>query len=137
MVFLLGAENARSRPRSVLLLALHSARPGRWRLVQKVDLRGTLLERYRVTAMTGFGQFCPVAVASEIFAERWTPIILRELLAGSHRFNQLQRGIPRISRALLARRLRELEGAGVITSVPLLDGRGHEYHLTEAGREFG
>jgi DNA-binding HxlR family transcriptional regulator len=77
-----------------------------------------------------------VAVACEIFAERWTPIILRELLSGSHHFNQLQRGIPRISRALLARRLRELEAAGVITSLPLPGGRGHEYHLTEAGEEF-
>lgn len=86
--------------------------------------------------MAGFGQFCPVAVTCEIFAQRWTPIILRELLAGSHRFNQLQRGIPRLSRALLAQRLRELAGAGVITSEPLPGGRGREYHLTDAGKEF-
>ncbi len=86
--------------------------------------------------MAGFGQFCPVAVASEIFAQRWTPIILRELLAGSHRFNQLQRGIPRISRGLLARRLRELESAGVITSLPLPGRRGRDYQLTDAGEEF-
>jgi DNA-binding HxlR family transcriptional regulator len=86
--------------------------------------------------MSGFGQFCPVAVTCEIFAQRWTPIIVRELLAGSHRFNQLQRGIPRISRALLAQRLRELEGAGIVTSVPLSRGSGREYHLTDAGKEF-
>jgi DNA-binding HxlR family transcriptional regulator len=85
---------------------------------------------------SGFGQFCPVAVACEVFAERWTPIIVRELLAGSHRFNQIQRGIPLISRPLLARRLRELEMAGVITSVPVPQGRGREYHLTDAGIEF-
>ena len=85
---------------------------------------------------SGFGQFCPVAVASEIFAERWTPIILRELFAGSEHFNEIHRGIPLISRALLSRRLRELEAAGVISKEPLPGQRGHRYCLTEAGREF-
>jgi DNA-binding HxlR family transcriptional regulator len=85
---------------------------------------------------SGFGQFCPVAVASEVFAERWTPIILRELFAGSEHFNQIHRGIPLISRALLARRLRELEAAGVITKEALPEQRGYRYCLTEAGREF-
>lgn len=84
----------------------------------------------------GFGQFCPVAMACEVFAERWTPIILRELIAGSHRFNEIHRCIPLISRALLARRLRELDAAGVITSVPSSRGRGREYHLSESGLEF-
>ena len=88
--------------------------------------------------MPGFGQFCPVAVTCEIFAQRWTPFILRELLAGSHRFNQLQRGIPRIPRALLARRLRELEAAGVVTSTPLPAGRGRNYaaEIATEIREF-
>ena len=84
----------------------------------------------------GFGQFCPVAVACEVFAERWTPIILRELFAGSDHFNQIHRGIPLISRALLARRLRDLEAAGVITRESLPGERGHRYCLTEAGKEF-
>jgi DNA-binding HxlR family transcriptional regulator len=84
----------------------------------------------------GFGQFCPIAVACEVFAERWTPIILRELFAGSHRFNEIHRCIPLISRALLARRLKDLEAAGVIASVESRAGRGREYQLTEAGREF-
>lgn len=84
----------------------------------------------------GFGQFCPVAVACEVFAERWTPIILRELIAGSHHFNEIHRGIPLISRALLAHRLRELKAAGVITSTPSTKGHGSEYHLTESGKEF-
>src|SRR5438105_6655584 len=84
----------------------------------------------------GFGQFCPVAVACEIFAERWTPIILRELLSGSHRFNELHRHIPLISRALLTRRLRALEDAGVIRSTPYRKGRPREYHLTESGEEL-
>jgi len=78
-----------------------------------------------------YGQFCPVAVASEVFAERWTPVILRELVLGSRRFNEIQRGVPRISRALLVKRLRDLAGHGVITSV------GGEYRLTEAGAELG
>ena len=84
----------------------------------------------------GFGQFCPVAVACEVFAERWTPIILRELFAGAQMFNEIHRGIPLISRPLLARRLRELEAAGVITMESLSTGRGHRYCLTEAGKEF-
>lgn len=53
--------------------------------------------------MRGYGQFCPVAVASEIFAERWTPLILRELFSGSRRFNEIRSGMPLISRTLLAR----------------------------------
>lgn len=84
----------------------------------------------------GFGQFCPVAVACEVFAERWTPIVLRELFAGSQLFNEIHRGIPLISRPLLARRLRDLEAAGVITMESLPTGRGHRYRLTEAGKEF-
>jgi len=86
--------------------------------------------------MKGFGQFCPVAVACQIFAERWTPIILRELLAGSDRFNELHRGIPLISRPLLKRRLMDLEKAGVILREPLARGRGYSYRLTPAGQEF-
>jgi DNA-binding HxlR family transcriptional regulator len=84
----------------------------------------------------GFGQFCPIAMACEVFAERWTPIILRELLSGSHRFNEIHRCIPLISRPLLVRRLRELEAAGVLVSKPVAKGRGREYHLTDAGEEF-
>lgn len=84
----------------------------------------------------GFGQFCPIAVACEVFAERWTPLILRELFAGSHRFNEIHRCIPLMSRALLARRLKDLEAAGVIVSAESSHGRGREYQLTEAGREF-
>jgi DNA-binding HxlR family transcriptional regulator len=86
--------------------------------------------------VTGFGQFCPVAVASEVFAQRWTPIILRELFAGSQHFNEIHRGAPLMSRALLAQRLRSLEGHGVIARESLPKGRGYCYRLTEAGREF-
>ena len=84
----------------------------------------------------GLGQFCPVAVASEVFARRWTPIILRELFAGSEQFNEIHRGMPLISRSLLARRLRELEQAGVIAVEARVAGKGHCYRLTQAGREL-
>jgi len=86
--------------------------------------------------MKGYGQFCPVAVACEIFAERWTPLILRELFSGSHRFSEIRSGMPLISRTLLSQRLRQLEDAGVIESAPVTAGRGREYRLTAAGKEF-
>ena len=89
-----------------------------------------------VETMKGYGQFCPVAVACEIFAERWTPLILRELFTGSRRFNEIRSGMPLISRTLLAQRLHQLEDAGVIESTPLTAGRGREYRLTKAGNEF-
>src|SRR5258708_13388095 len=84
----------------------------------------------------GYGQFCPVAVACEVFAERWTPVILRSLFMGADRFNELHRGVPLISRPLLAKRLRNLEKAGVITMAPVSTGRGYCYRLTQAGEEF-
>lgn len=86
--------------------------------------------------MTQYGQFCPVAKAAEIFAERWTPLILRELLMGSHRFGELERGLPRISRSLLTHRLRFLEGSGVVERRTVAGSRSPEYHLTEAGRDL-
>jgi DNA-binding HxlR family transcriptional regulator len=86
--------------------------------------------------MSGYGQFCPVAVAAEVVAERWTPLVLRELMAGARRFNDVRRGIPLISRTLLAQRLRQLEDAGVIVSTPLGGRRGRDYRLTPAGEEL-
>jgi len=64
--------------------------------------------------MRGYGQFCPVAKAAEIFAERWTPLLLRELLCGSVHFSDLHRGIPLMSRSLLSLRLKQLEETGVV-----------------------
>ena len=84
--------------------------------------------------MRGYGQFCPVAKASEVVAERWTPLVLRELLCGSQRFNDLHRGVPLMSRTLLTRRSRELEDAGVIERRATSPG-AWEYHLTPAGEE--
>jgi DNA-binding HxlR family transcriptional regulator len=86
--------------------------------------------------VTRYGQFCPVAKASEILAERWTPLILRELLCGSHRFSELEHGLPRISRSLLAQRLRFLESAGLVERRITRDSRSPEYHLTAAGQDL-
>ena len=83
-----------------------------------------------------YGQFCPVARAAEIVATRWTPIILRELLAGSTKFNDLRQGLPLMSPSLLSKRLGELEGVGIITKRKAMKGRGWEYHITDAGREL-
>jgi DNA-binding HxlR family transcriptional regulator len=86
--------------------------------------------------MKGYGQFCPIAKAAEILTERWTPLVLRELICGSTRFNDLRRGVPLMSSSLLSRRLKFLEQEGVIERRPARAGQGFEYHLTEAGREL-
>jgi DNA-binding HxlR family transcriptional regulator len=81
-------------------------------------------------------RFCPVALASSVVADRWTPLILREMVLGSTRFNDIARGLPGISRSLLVQRLRHLERNGVIDRASLPSGRGHDYHLTPAGRDL-
>jgi len=86
--------------------------------------------------MRNYGQFCPVARGSEILAERWTPIILRNILQGCYTFNEIAAGAPGLSRALLTRRLRELEQAGVIQIDPKPDGHGSLYRPTPAGRDL-
>jgi DNA-binding HxlR family transcriptional regulator len=63
---------------------------------------------------TTYGQFCPVALGAEVLAERWTPLIVRELLSGSHRFSDLQRGLPGVSRNLLTQRLSQLTRQGLV-----------------------
>ena len=83
-----------------------------------------------------YGQFCPVAMASEIVCSRWTALLLRELLYGSTRFNDLKRGVPRMSPALLSKRLKELEQAGVIAVTPGAQPGAVEYKLTEAGEDL-
>ncbi|MFI5374608.1 MAG: winged helix-turn-helix transcriptional regulator [Candidatus Rokuibacteriota bacterium] len=84
--------------------------------------------------MKRYGQFCSMARALDLLGERWTLLIVRELLCGSRRFGDIQRGIPRISRTMLSARVRELADAGVIER---LDGAGGpEYRLTPAGLEL-
>ena len=87
--------------------------------------------------MRSYGQFCPIARGSEVFAERWTPIILRNLLVGCRTFNQIAAGAPGLSRALLTRRLRELERAGLVAISPKPSGRGSHYEPTPAAEAMG
>jgi len=87
--------------------------------------------------MTLYGQFCPVAMGAEIFAERWTPLILRELLHGELGFNDIHRGVPRISKNLLTQRLDSLRGSGIVEQFHRDGERRHVYRLTAAGRALG
>jgi len=85
-----------------------------------------------------YRQFCPVAMAAEILCTRWTMVLLRELIAGSTRCNELRRGVPRMSPALLSQRLKDLEVAGIVVRTSSASERGvSEYQLTPAGRELG
>ena len=83
-----------------------------------------------------YGQFCPVAMAAEIVCSRWTLLVLRELISGSTRFNDLRRGVPRMSPTLLSKRLKELKEAGVIAEHPTDQAGIVEYKLTPAGEEL-
>lgn len=88
--------------------------------------------------MKEYGQrYCPIARASEVFAERWTPIIVRNLLLGCSTFGEILEGAPGIPRSLLTQRLRELERHGLITRQPHPHRRGSQYRLTAAGSELG
>ena len=86
--------------------------------------------------MGTYHQYCPIARASEILAERWNPLIVRNLMFGADTFSAIARGVPTMSRSMLLKRLEELERAGVIESSPKADGRGHRYRLTEAGADL-
>lgn len=86
--------------------------------------------------MGRYRQYCPIARASEILAERWTPLIIRNLMFGAETFNELARGLPAMSRSMLIKRLGELERAGLLDKTPKTDGAGHLYRLTEAGRDL-
>jgi DNA-binding HxlR family transcriptional regulator len=84
-----------------------------------------------------YNQFCPVAMAAEILCTRWTIVLLRELVVGSTRFNQLRRGVPRMSPALLSKRLKDLEAAGIVVRRQLAgDPDVYEYTLTAAGKDL-
>ncbi|HKE86649.1 MAG TPA: helix-turn-helix domain-containing protein [Vicinamibacterales bacterium] len=86
--------------------------------------------------MRTYGQYCPIARGAEIFAERWTPLIIRNLYVGCGGFSEILEGAPGLSRTLLSQRLRQLERLGVVVSAPKPDGRGHHYELTSSGREL-
>ena len=82
--------------------------------------------------MPDYGRFCPVALGTEVLADRWTPLVVRELILGNTRFNEIARGLPGISRSLLTQRLRHLERVGVLERWPV--GGSTEYRLTPAGK---
>lgn len=86
--------------------------------------------------MGTYRQYCPIARASEIVAERWTPLLVRNLMLGAHTFNELARGVPAMSRSMLVKRLGELERSGVVRAAPKRDGRGSYYELTDAGADL-
>lgn len=86
--------------------------------------------------MTDYGQFCPVAKATELVGEKWMLLILRELLLGTHRYSDFQRALSRISPSLLTKRLKQLEGAGIIVRKAQQGRKGHDYFLTPAGKEL-
>jgi DNA-binding HxlR family transcriptional regulator len=87
-------------------------------------------------AMASYGQFCPIAKAADLFCERWTALIIRDLAAGATRFSELQRGVPTMSPTLLSTRLKRLQAEGIVEMRLEPNRRGHTYHLTRAGVEF-
>lgn len=84
----------------------------------------------------GYGQYCPLALAAELLCERWTLLVVSRLIDGCTRFNDIHRGVPRISATLLTQRLSQLADAGLLIRKPLKSGRGYDYQLTEAGQEL-
>ncbi|MCK5394893.1 MAG: helix-turn-helix transcriptional regulator [Gammaproteobacteria bacterium] len=86
--------------------------------------------------MTDYGQFCPVAKATELLGERWMILVLRELLLGSHRYSEFQRALSRMSPSLLTKRLKQLEAAGIIIRKAQQNRKGYDYFLTPAGKEL-
>jgi DNA-binding HxlR family transcriptional regulator len=86
--------------------------------------------------MRTYGQYCPIARGAEIFAERWTPLIVRNLSLGCGRFSAILEGAPGLSRTLLSQRLQQLERLGIVASAPKAAGRGRDYELTPAGRDL-
>ena len=83
--------------------------------------------------MNGHADYCPIAIGVEVLGDRWTPLVIRELMVGAHGFNEIHRGIPRVSRTLLAQRLRQLERLGLVLRVAATSGKAGRYELTEAG----
>jgi len=86
--------------------------------------------------MRTYGQYCPIARGAEIFSERWTPLIVRNLYLGCGSFSEILEGAPGLSRTLLSQRLKQLERLGIVQSVPKPAGRGRYYELTAAGHDL-
>ncbi|HEV8364924.1 MAG TPA: helix-turn-helix domain-containing protein [Gemmatimonadaceae bacterium] len=86
--------------------------------------------------MRTYGQYCPIARGAEIFAERWTPLIIRNLYLGCEKFSEILEGAPGLSRTLLSQRLKQLERLGIVEWAEKTDARGHHYKLTSAGQDL-
>ncbi len=86
--------------------------------------------------MKTYRQYCPIARASEILAERWNPLIIRNLMFGADTFSELARGVPAMSRSMLIKRLGEMQTAGIVAKTPKRNGHGHQYFLTDAGKDL-
>ena len=85
----------------------------------------------------GYGQYCPLSLATELLCRRWTVLVISRVIAGCTRFNEIHRGVPQMSPSLLSRRLDELERAGILQTRESGNGRWREYSLTPAGEELG
>jgi DNA-binding HxlR family transcriptional regulator len=86
--------------------------------------------------MGTYGEYCPIAVGVDLIGDRWTPIVLRELMLGGQGFNEIHRGMPRCSRTLLSQRLRQLQARGIVQKRSAAPGRQVEYSLTPAGEDL-
>jgi DNA-binding HxlR family transcriptional regulator len=86
--------------------------------------------------MRTYGQYCPIARAAEVFAERWTPLIVRNIRAGCETYSEILAGAPGLSHTLLTQRLRHLSALGIIAATPKINGLGVRYTLTDAGRDL-
>lgn len=84
----------------------------------------------------GYGQYCPFALAAELLCERWTLLVISRVIDGCQRFNEIHRGVPKISATLLSQRLKQLEHAGLLVKKKIQNERGHIYELTDAGRDL-
>jgi DNA-binding HxlR family transcriptional regulator len=84
--------------------------------------------------MASYGEYCPIAIGVDVLGDRWSPLVLRELMIGCRRFNEIHRGLPKMNRTLLSQRLRSLERRGLVERVPGAQGTHREYRLTAAGR---
>jgi DNA-binding HxlR family transcriptional regulator len=105
--------------------------------LRQIPWLSSLPLRGQQMTQAGYKQFCPVAMAAEVLCTRWTIVLLRELIAGSTRFNDLRRGVPRMSPTLLSQRLKELEAAGIVTRTEVRSEKGvYEYRMTESGRDL-
>src|SRR5262249_41423727 len=129
----------------------HRSSPGRWAHRNIGGHRGevsdldfevknldfTAAGRARNTVlMRAYGQYCPIARGAEIFAERWTPLIIRNVHLGCETFGEILTGAPGLSRTLLTQRLKQLERLGIVEAAPKAPGRGHRYQLTSSGHDL-